>query len=86
MGLPACASAHLQGREHLPFLFAVQKAVMVLHRDERREVVGDRVVCTIHAARVRSAMRNHRGMKVAHFASGGLRDTVSASSGFRIRR
>lgn len=57
---------------------------MVLHRDERSEVVGDRVVCTIRAARVRSAVGDHRGIGVAHFASGGLGGIASASSGVRI--
>lgn len=34
-------------RHHLALLFAVDKAVVVLHRDERRELVVDRVVCWV---------------------------------------
>lgn len=36
---------NLEGRKHLPFLLAVEKVVVVLHRDERRELVIDGVVC-----------------------------------------
>ena len=35
----------LQCGEHLTLLFAVEQAVVVLHRDEGCEVVRDRVVC-----------------------------------------
>ena len=34
----------LQSWDHLPFLLAVQQIVEVLHRDERRELIIDRVV------------------------------------------
>lgn len=37
--------ANLEGRKHLPFLLAVEKVVVVLHRDERRELIIDGVVC-----------------------------------------
>ena len=37
--------AYVQCGEHLPLLFAVYQAVVVLHGDERRQVVRDRVVC-----------------------------------------
>lgn len=36
---------HLQRREHLALLLAVHERVVVLHRDEGRQVVRDRVVC-----------------------------------------
>lgn len=36
---------HLERREHLALLLAVQERVVVLHRDEGRQVVRDRVVC-----------------------------------------
>ena len=36
--------AYLQSREHLAFLFTVEQVVVVLHRDERRELVVDCVV------------------------------------------
>ena len=36
---------HLQSGEHLTLLLAVHEVVVVLHRDERRELVVDRVVC-----------------------------------------
>ena len=39
------ATADLQRREHLAFLFSINQAVLVLHRDEWREVMGDCVVC-----------------------------------------
>lgn len=42
-------SAHaeeLQRGEHLALLLAVDEAVVVLHRDKRRQVVRERVVCT----------------------------------------
>ena len=35
---------HFQGGEHLTLLLAIDQAVMVLHRDEGREVVRDGVV------------------------------------------
>ena len=38
-------STYFQGGEHLALLFAVEQAVLVLHRDEGREVVRDRIVC-----------------------------------------
>ena len=38
-------SPHLQRREHLTLFLAIDQAVVVLHGDERREVVGDGVVC-----------------------------------------
>ena len=41
------ATADLQRREHLAFLFSINQAVLVLHRDEWREVMGDCVVCEI---------------------------------------
>ena len=34
-----------EGGEHLPLLFAVGEVVVVLHRDEGREVVLERVCC-----------------------------------------
>lgn len=37
--------ADLQCREHLTLLLAIDEVVMVLHRDERRELVVDCVVC-----------------------------------------
>jgi hypothetical protein len=36
---------NLEGRKHLPFLLAVEKVVVVLHRDETRELVIYGVVC-----------------------------------------
>lgn len=36
---------YLEGGDHLALLFAVDQAIVVLHRDEGREVVRDRVVC-----------------------------------------
>ena len=44
-GKAAESGAYVQRREHLPLLFAVDQAVVVLHGDERRQVVRDRVVC-----------------------------------------
>ena len=41
----AMYSTDLQGGEHLALLFTVEQAVLVLHRDEGREVVRDRIVC-----------------------------------------
>ena len=35
---------YLHRRDHLALLLAVQEAVLVLHRDEGGEVVGDRIV------------------------------------------
>lgn len=35
----------LDRREHLTLLLAVEQRVVILHRDERREVMCDRVVC-----------------------------------------
>ena len=37
---------YLQRGEHLALFFAVEQAVVVLHRNEGREVVRDRVVCS----------------------------------------
>jgi hypothetical protein len=34
----------LERRHHLPLLLAVNEVVMVLHRDERREVVCDGII------------------------------------------
>ncbi len=36
----------LQRREHLTLFLAVHKAVLVLHRDEGCQIVGDRIVCS----------------------------------------
>lgn len=36
---------HFEGGEHLALFLAVDERVVVLHRDERREVVLDGVVC-----------------------------------------
>jgi hypothetical protein len=44
--------AYLEGREHLALLLAVNQRVVVLHRDERREVVRDGVVCARHVSSV----------------------------------
>lgn len=38
------AWGYLEGGEHLALLLAVDERVVVLHRDERREVVLDGVV------------------------------------------
>ena len=38
--------AYLQSWEHLALLFAVEQVVVVLHRDEGREIVVDGVVCS----------------------------------------
>ena len=38
-------STHLQSRVHLALFLSVRRIVEVLHRDERRELVVDRVVC-----------------------------------------
>ena len=35
----------LECREHFPLFLPVQKTVVVLHRDERRKLVRDRIVC-----------------------------------------
>ena len=35
---------HLERREHLALFLSVQQAVVVLHGDERRKVVQDRIV------------------------------------------
>lgn len=37
-------NVNLQGGHHLAFFFAVDEIVVVLHRDERGEFVGDGVV------------------------------------------
>ena len=37
--------AYLQSRKHLAFLLTVDQAVVVLHRNEWREIVRDGVVC-----------------------------------------
>ena len=37
----------LQRREHLTLFLAIDHAVMVLHRNERRKVVGDSIVCDV---------------------------------------
>ena len=61
----------LEGREHLALFFAIDQVVVVLHRDERSEIVGDSVVwvqCQ-YWIRIRVA-----GIERAHFASGGLRE------------
>ena len=36
---------HLESREHLALLLAVEEVVMVLHRDERSEVVRYGIIC-----------------------------------------
>lgn len=36
--------AYLECREHLALLLSVYEAVLVLHRDERREIVVDGIV------------------------------------------
>ena len=36
---------NLKRGEHLALFFAVEQAVVILHRDEGREVVRDGVVC-----------------------------------------
>ena len=36
---------YLECREHLALLFSVDEAVLVLHRDERCEVIVDGIVC-----------------------------------------
>ena len=41
------AQTYLKSREHLAFLLAIEQAVMVLHGDEWREVVCDRIVCNV---------------------------------------
>lgn len=38
------SKTHLESREHLTLLFAVDQAMVVLHGDERRQLVVDRVV------------------------------------------
>ena len=38
--------AHLERGEHLALLLPVEQTVVILHGEEWREVVGDRVVCT----------------------------------------
>lgn len=57
---------HLQRWEHLALLLAVQERVVVLHRDEGRQVVRDRVVCETVRSRVLLVVA--RG--VAYSASG----------------
>lgn len=41
---PSAIELYLQRRHHLPFLLTVKNVVMVLHRDEGSQVVGDRIV------------------------------------------
>ena len=41
-------STDLQCGEHLALLFTVEQAILILHRDEGREVVRDRVVWVFH--------------------------------------
>lgn len=36
---------YLQCGIHLPLVFPIQQAVLILHRDERREVVRDGIIC-----------------------------------------
>lgn len=59
---------HLQRREHLAFLLAVHERIVVLHRDEGRQVVCDRVVC----GRVSSAapLATARRARATYSASG----------------
>ena len=42
--------AYLERGEHLALLLAVDEVVVVLHRDEGRELVVDRVVCVPESA------------------------------------
>ena len=58
---------NLERRKHLAFLLAVRQVVVVLHRDEGRETVGDRVVC----ARVLVIISRPAETR-AYFASRGL--------------
>lgn len=43
-------SPHLQRREHLPFLLAINQTVVVLHGNKRRQVVCDSIVCVVLSA------------------------------------
>ena len=40
-------NTNLQGGKHLALFLAIYQAVVVLHGDERREVVGDSIVCDV---------------------------------------
>lgn len=58
---------HLQRREQLALVLAVEERVVVLHRDEWREVVRERVVC---GRDVSMWHCGERGGKGAYSASG----------------
>ena len=45
-GEGAVEGSHGKAGEHLALLLAVEEAVVVLHRDERRELVLDSVCCS----------------------------------------
>ncbi len=68
----------LQRREHLAFFLTVDEAVVVLHGDERREVVRDRVVCVCESVSKGCAPSGLLGG--THSASGGLDDGKAAVS------
>lgn len=57
----------LQRREHLPLPLAVHERVVVLHRDEGRQVVRGRVVCGSVSSATLLAIA--RGSRAAYSAS-----------------
>jgi hypothetical protein len=61
---------HLAGGEHLVFLLTVDEAMMVLHRDEWRELVCDGVVCECYSSNLTAS-----NPRQTHFAWRGLRHT-----------
>ena len=70
-------SARLQRREHLTLLLTIQQAVVVLHRDERREVVRDRVVCGDKFGSVKTIVAEANAR--TYFAWRGLRKRTRVS-------
>lgn len=69
---------HLAGGEHLALFFTVDEAVVVLHRDERREFVGDGIVCRDIISDKR------RGDSETYFAWRGLRYRGSAENSEKL--
>lgn len=64
------ALGYLQRRKHLAFFLPVYEGVMVLHRDEWRELVGDGIICKCKSTR--QPMNRHTNEAAAHSAWRGL--------------
>ena len=67
----------LECGHHLALLLAVHETVVVLHRDERREVVRDRVVCGDKFGSVKTIVAEANAR--TYFAWRGLRKRTRVS-------